>query len=373
MSKKSFWLVLAISAYSVNAVAVELTAEIIPGYDDNPYRLADNLNPDSSLFLDTEIKLEHKTDKIRLRAKVANRVHDGADDADSSTAKLDGRYKVKYELAGKKTVSHVNIEYKYNDKTYVARSTGQVGTDSGNDISDRYDYDSWKVEVKTAVSLNKVLKVGLQLDYKIKDYEDYNIAGLSDLDYEQFGLTNDWKYKIDKQSKFGLALNVARRDFDNKREKDLLGNKIAGTDLEYDYWSITTDYERDITKKLEAALLYSYEERRGNGDGYYDTDYSRVFAKLNYKVDDALKITGGITYQDREYLNTSTFDENDEASPSTEGYTINVGVEKGVMPASDFPTSIIAGIRYDDYDSNNSAYEYDRSQVYAGLKIGFGQ
>jgi len=364
---------LAISAYSANTVAVELTAEVIPGYDDNPYRLADNLNPDSSLFLDTKIKLEHKTDKIRLRAKVANRVHDGVEDADSLTAKLDARYKTKYELAGKDTVAQVNVEYKYKDKTYVARTTGQVGTDSGNDISDRYDYDSWKVEAKTTVSLNKALKVGLQLDYKIKDYEDYNIAGLSDLDYDQIGLTNDWKYKIDKQSQFGLVLNVARRDFDNKREKNLLGNKIAGTDLEYDYWSLTTEYDRDITSKLKGALSYSYEERRGSGDGYYDTDYSRMSAKLRYKADDALRITGGITYKDREYLNTSSFDENDETSPSIDGYTINVGMEKDVMLASDFPTSIVAGIRYDDYDSSNSFYEYDRFQVHAGVKIGFGQ
>jgi len=364
---------LVISAYSATTLAVELTAEIIPGYDDNPYRLADNLNPDSSLFLDTKIKLEHKVDKIRLRAKVTNRVHDGVDDADSLTTKLDARYKTKYELAGKDAVSQVNIEYKYKDKTYVARSTGLVGTDSGLDISDRYDYDSWKIGAKAMVSLNKALKVGLELDYIIKDYEDYNIAGLTDLDYDQIGLTNDWQYKIDKQSQFGLALNVSRRDFDNKREKDLLGNKISGTDLEYDYWSITTKYDRDITKKLESKLLYSYEQRRGSGDGYYDTDYSRVSGKLSYKADDTLKITGGITYQDREYLNTSNFDENDDASPSTEGYTVNLGLEKDVMQAKDFPTSIVAGIRYDDYDSNNSSYEYDRSQVYAGVKIGFGQ
>lgn len=374
MQKNHLWLVIAISAYSVSAIAVDLTAEIAPGYDDNPFRLADSFGPDSGLFLNTKVKLEHKADKIRLRGMIDNRAYEGSvDDADTFTAKLDGRYKTKYELFGKKATSYVKARYTHKDKTYVARSTGLVATDSGNDISDRYDYDSWKVDAKTTVSLTKALMVGLQLEYKKKDYEDYNISGLSNLDYEQIGLTNDWEYKIDKQSQFLLALNVAKRDFDNKREKDLLGNKIAGTDLEYDYWSITAAYERDLTKNLEASLQYAYEERRGSGDGYYDIDYSRASAKLRYKADDSLKITGGIAYQDREYLNNSAFDENDEASPSTEGYTVNLGMEKSLAFANDFPTSAIAGIRYDDYDSIDPVYEYERTQVYAGIKISFGQ
>lgn len=374
MQKNHLWLAIAISAYSVSAIAVDLTAEIAPGYDDNPFRLADSLDPDSGLFLNTKVKLEHKTDKIRLRGRFDNRAYEGAvDDADTFTAKLDGRYKTKYELAGKEAVSQVKVKYTHQDKTYVARSTGLIATDSGNNISDRYDYDSWAVDAKTTVSLTKVLKAGLQLEYKNKDYEDYNIAGLSDLDYDQIGLTNDWEYKIDRQSQFLLALNVAKRDFDNKREKDLLGNKIAGTDLEYDYWSIAATYDRDITKKLEASLQYVYEERRGSGDGYYDIDYSRASAKLRYKADDSLKITGGITYQDREYLNNAAFDENDDASPSTESYTIDLAMEKRIAFASGFPTSVIAGIRYDDYDSIDPVYEYERTQVYAGLKIGFGK
>jgi len=374
MKQNRLWLAIVISASSMSAAAVELTAEIAPGYDDNPFRLADSLDSDSSWFVNTKVQLEHKTDKIRLRGRFENRTYEGAsDDADTLGAKLDGRYKTKYELAGKQATSYVKIKYTHHDKTYVARSTGLVATDSGNDISDRYNYDAWAVDAKTTVSLNDALNVGLQLKYKNKDYEDYNIVGLSNLDYEQVGLTNDWQYTIDKQSQFGIALNVSRRDFDDKREKDLLGNKIAGTDLQYDYWSIATMYERDITKNLKASLLYAYEERRGSGDGYYDVDDSRASAKLGYKADDSLKITGKVTYQDREYINSSVFDENDEASPSTESYTIDLGMEKDLSSASDFPTSLVAGIRYDNYDSINSLYEYERTQVYAGIKIGFGQ
>jgi hypothetical protein len=374
MKKTYLWLAVAISTFSLNATAVDLTVEIAPGYDDNPFRLADNLDPDGGWFLDTSAKLEHKADKIRLRGMIDNRAYEGSvDDADAFTAKLDGRYRTKYELAGKEATSHIKVGYTHKDKTYVARSTGLIGTDSGNNISDRYDYDSWEVEAKTAVNLTEALEVGLQLEYKNKDYEDYNIAGLSNLDYELIGLTNDWKYKIDKQSQFELDLNIANRDYDDKREKDLLGNKIAGTDLEYDYRSIAATYERDITKNLEASLQYAYEERRGSGSGYYDIDYSRASAKLRYKADDSLKITGGITYKDREYLNRSSFDEEDEASPSTEGYTVSLGMEKSLALANDFPTSLIARVKYDDYDSPDSVYEYDRTQVYAGIKIGFGK
>jgi len=374
MQKKHLWLAVAISASSMTATAVELTAEIAPGYDDNPFRLADRFDSDNNWFLNTKVKLEHKVDKIRLRGQFENRDYDGAtDDADTFAAKLDARYKTKYELAGKKAMSYVKVEYKHKDKTYVIRSTGLVGTYTGRDISDRYDYDQWGVDAKTTVSLNKALDVGLQLKYKNKDYEDYNITGLSNLDYEQVSLTNDWLYAVDKQSKVGVALNVAKRDFDNKREKDFLNNRIAGTDLKYDYWSISTTYERDITKNLEASFLYFYEERRGSGNGYYDIDESRASAKLRYKANDSLKFTGKIAYQDREYRNAPIVVANEDLTPSTEGYTIELGMEKEMAPISDFSTALVAGIRYDEYDSINASYEYDRTQVYAGVKVGFGK
>jgi len=374
MNGNSIWLAIAISTYSMNISAVDLTAAIAPGYDDNPFKLSDSLDPDGGWFLDTKVKLEHKADKLRLRAQLKSRAYEGdLDDADTFAAKIDGRYKTKYKLAEKDATSHLKLEYKHHDKTYVSRTTGVIGTDSGSDIPDRYDYNAWKLEAKTAVNVTEALTVGLQLDYREKDYEDYGFLGLSNRDYDQIGLTNDWVYKIDKKSKINLGLNIKNRDFDDKREKDLSGDDIAGTDLEYDYWSITMGYALDITKNLEARLKYAYEEKRDSGEGYYDTDYSRLSANLHYKVDDSLRVTGGITYQDRDYLNDSVVDENDEASPSTEGYTLNIGLDKKLASISDFPTSLFAGVKYDTYDSNDSVYEYDRSQVYVGIKVGFGQ
>ncbi len=372
--KQRLWLAIAISSFSLPAGAVSLTAEIAPGYDNNPFRLADSFDPDSGWFADTNFKLEHKTDKVRLRAQLDNRAYEGdVDDADIFTGKLDARYKTRYKIGDKKTTSHVTVEYKNRDKTYVARSTGQVGTFSGEDIGDRYDYESWSLEAKTSVYFTRALNVGLQLDLLDKDYEDYDIAGLSNLDYDQIELTNDWSYRIDKQSKFLFELNFAKRDFDDKREKDLLGNTIAGTNLEYDYRGFAIGYERDITEHTEFEVEYAYEERRDSGDGYYDIDYSTLSAKLRYQPDDALRVTADISYRDREYINSDVFDENDEAEPSTDGYTFRLDMDKKLAFAKDFPTSLIAGFRYDDYDSNDSAYEYDRSQLYAGVKVKFGK
>ena len=375
MQKNRLWLAVAISTYSMTATAVNLTAEIAPGYDDNPTKLADSFDPDGGLFLDTKVKLEHKEDKIRLRGQLDNRAYEGkVDDADVFVGKLDARYKTKYEIAGKKATSHLMVDYKHRDKTYVSRSTGQIGTFSGNDIRDRYDYDAWGLEAKTTVNLTKALKTSLQLDFLDKDYEDYNSPGLSNFDYDQIGLNNDWSYKIDKNSKLAFELSIANREFDDKREKDLLGNTIAGTNLEYDYFAFLIGYERDISDKLEASLKYTYEERRDSGEGYYDTDYSTVLAKLRYKADDTLKITGSISYQDKDYINGSVFDEvDDDGEPSRDGYTLKLNVDKKLAIATDYPTSLIAGIRYDDYGSNDPAYEYDRSQLYAGIKMEFGQ
>jgi hypothetical protein len=134
------------------AYAVELKGEIATGYDSNPYRLSDSLDDGEAWFVDTNVFVNQKFGKFKLSGALKNRAHEGSfNNADVLTGKLKGRYKSKYNAMGKKFRSSVAIETGFKDKTYVIRTTGNIGTSSGQKIEDRYDYDYWKLSTLSSV------------------------------------------------------------------------------------------------------------------------------------------------------------------------------------------------------------------------------
>lgn len=79
-----------------------------------------------------------------------------------------------------------------------------------------------------------------------------------------------------------------------------------------------------------------------------------------------------MTYQDLEYDNGTTVDEDDEVLPGKDGYTIKLHLEKDLGSIQSVPIALFAGVRYDDYDSDDALYEYDRVQVFTGIEASFG-
>jgi len=365
---------LILASLSASSFALEIDAELSPGYDDNPFRLTDNFDPEGGWYVDTELKAKQYIGDFRFRGALANRSYENSlDDGDASTVKLDGRYKKKYEIAGKKAFSHLIVKYGNKNKTYVQRSTGEVGTFSGQEIENRYDYDSWGGEAKTAVYFTKQLRVGLEVDYINKDYNDPSVAGLSNLDYDQFKISNDWTFKASDRSKFEFILSAAKREFDDKREKTLAGSNVAGTDLEYDLYSASISHKYKISPQLTSELELKYKDRSDNGSGFYDTDEYKVSAGIAYEIDEGLNLAINASYLDREYDNEQIVDENDDLHPGKDGYSISAHIEKDLDSIKILPLALFAGVQYDDYDSNDPNYEYDRVQVFAGVEMSFSK
>lgn len=369
MLKKSS-IALITACISTPSMAFELDLELSPGYDDNPFKLADHLHPDGGWYTDVEVKAKQQFEDFRIRGKVAHRAYENnLDDADETTVTLDARYKKNYTISGKKAFSHLIVSYKDKNKTYVQRSTGQVGTFSGSRIENRYDYDAWGAEAKTAVYFTDALRIGLEVNYLNKDYNDPNVVGLSNLDYDQVTFSNDWNYEITDNDDVEIVVEYARREYDDKREKDLSGSSIAGTDLEYDYYSGAIGYEHKFSSDFSMELKASYEERRDSGEGYYDTDEFKLGAEINYTISPSLELAAGVTYRDKDYVNEPVSDEVDDVHPSTDGYTYKLHLEKDLGKVVEYPVAAFFGVQYDDYDSEDPNYEYDRMRAFAGVEI----
>lgn len=135
---------LILATITSHSYAIELDADIALGYDDNPLKLADHFNPNGGWFVDSEFKAKQEFGQFRFRGAVTNRTYENSlDDADFTMVKLDGKYKQRYMISGKKAYSLFIIKYANKNKTYVQRSTGEVATFSGQNNENRYDYDTW--------------------------------------------------------------------------------------------------------------------------------------------------------------------------------------------------------------------------------------
>ena len=354
------------------AQAATLDAELAIGHDSNPFTLADKFNPESAIFIDTKLRARQQLEAIRLTAQIDHRAYDGlSGNGDNTRSKLEARYRTRYEIADKKTISYLTFDYVDRDKTYVSHATGLPGTFSSQSIDDRYDYSRLGIEAKTRIYLDKKLKTDISLAIQNRDYQDYNIPGLSDFDYQQIDLSNGWSYEKDKKNTLEFDIKLSQRTYDNKRERELDGATISGTDLEYDMYSMSFAHEHIFSEKYLSELKLYMANRSDSGPGYYDTSDLRLTAKLRYSMDKKTDFDTSLTYRDYEYDNNVIIDPDDEGNPGKKGYTLRLEMNKEIN-LSKTPGEFFAGLRYDDYDSNDSNYIYDRLQIFAGIKVKLG-
>ena len=374
------WKKIAVAGFSIlficnPAHSVELKGDTTLGYDSNPFRLRDGLNPDGGAFVDIGLRAKHAFENnFGLKGVLKNRSYESSsDNGDKVYMDLGAQYKKRSVWWGKRVRFHVGGGYEYRNKTYVQRSTGEKATFNGRNIEDRYDYDSWKANALGSVRLRKGLHTDLEVEYKSRDYENYHIDGLSDLDYDQAILTNQWRYTQNKNSKFKLALHVGRRNFDDKREKDKNGDDITGTDLEYDYYGAKLSHRYQVNPDFNVKWEAGYEERRDNSSsGYYDTNEWDIGVGLRYRIGNDWYLVADASYIDRDFTDRlAPVDENDIESPDKNGYEFEVQIEKNLGEFYELATKAYFGASYEDYDSHEPSYVYDRYQAFAGIKVQF--
>ncbi len=356
---------------STNAAAVEFDLSIAPGYDSNPFTLSNDKNPESGLFTETKMELTVKQDKFRWRAKVSNELYEVAN-ADNSRLKLNGRYRSEYKVSDNRTRSTISLAYNQRDKTYVSHSTGAVGTFAGQSIADRYDYDSIVADMDTRFTLSKATDTTVGVKLTDKDYHDYSIPGLSNFDYSQLEISNLWEFEYDNNNDLEIEISVSNRDFDDKRTRLLDGSTVAGTNLKYDMLTVSFGFDHKFDEQMSSNLSLRYATRSDNGAGYYDTEEYRLKLKLKYEISESWSVSPNLTYIDRVFVNNITVDPNEISEPAKDGFSIGLKIDKALSNFYGNPMEFFIEVDYDDFDSNDPDYRYDRIQLLTGLQISFG-
>ncbi|MEW8237432.1 MAG: hypothetical protein AB2727_04490 [Candidatus Thiodiazotropha taylori] len=357
---------------SHSGYAIALKADAAIGYDNNPFRLNDSFSSQDGKYLDLKMKAKQKFDNgITINASGKSRNYNSSkSDANQFLFGIGAMYKHNAEIYNKKSTVKVAAGFKLKDKTYVSRFTGDIGEYGGNDISDRYDYNSFSLNASFDLKISKKLITEIGLNYRNRDYEDYNINGLSNLDYSQYYLTNDWTYKQNKKNKYDFKLYLGARNYDDKREKNLSGSEIAGSDLEYDYFGVSIGHRYKVDKDISISWELKYQDRKDSGTGYYDMDEIIADIGIKYRFISNWRFIGSLLYIDRNYpVRISISDENDIQSPDKQGYAIKFRFERELPEITRYDTRAYIGMIYEDYDSDEPAYVYDRMQIMTGIKI----
>lgn len=271
-----------------------------------------------------------------------------------------------FELT-KKSALYAGIILGYHREIYYDRDDGlgKVSAVSATDISDRYTYSNAGVEVAYRHDLGKV-KYDVFASLEKRDYEDPVVVSQYDHDYLKFGGSVD--YDLAAATKVSAGYRYSVRDYDDRRARDLNGNILtANPKLEYTYHTVDLTLRQRVSKSLVAYVDYTRQERKDEFVGYNDYSQNRYKVRAIYTPLEDLRLRVAASYWDREYDRAFAFDDPAGGKKDYSGITFDAGAEYGYAKN----VSLWADLNYDSQDTTDLRYEYDRTQLAAGVKYEF--
>lgn len=353
----------------------EFSGHLQYGQDTNPFRLREVLDQRESGFMEMDLRLQRRHESGFGFAVRTNFIYfgDEAEDADRSTASGAVDYKGKSVFLGQKFDFDARVRYTDFNMTYVSRSTGLIGTSSGVPTPDRRDTSTWDARARVQFKPVDDLKLRITADGRKRDYVDYTDVGLSDLDFTHWSLGADATYSPIDRHEFTAGTYYRLRDYDNREGRDLIGDPVLGSELEYEFGQFNMGWEFEINEGHSLEAFYGYEIRDDNVSGYYDTTEHEFGARYRYTAPSKNRLSLQATYVDYAYDNNASDSiiENDEPISSKEGYKISAGYDYFLFSSDSADYWVTSEITREDYDSVEDNYIYDRMIFQVGFKATF--
>jgi len=356
---------------SFQSLAVNFSSNIHIGFDDNPHSLSEPRNPLSDKYFHGDVKLSSDF-KSPILFKLRLRKSEYVDDDRASWSKTYAElgYKSKFKSGRKTWRYRFSVDAAKNDKTYVSKSTGLIGSFGGFSIADRYDSKLTNFNAEVSFRNRQKTKYSFGFQHRNKDYEDFSIAGLSDLDYRHNRLKFEINNRLSDTARLVFGLSFTAREYLDRRADDLAGNDIAGTDLELDYRSYKLSYIHRVAKKIKWTYSVGIAERNDNSSGYQDSDniYASISGRYRLENDRQLKLS--LRYSDADYPNqlTTTTALGDEDDREKNGYKVNLEYQQLLNKGVSFSSHYFVELNFADFDSPNPDYIYQRSALAAGFR-----
>ena len=348
-----------------------INATIVYGLNTNPHKLSSELTPVEQEYAAGEFKFRAKFfDTLYLAARADKSVYFDDARADEFNASASIAVRSKFKVFKKRFRYKIGANYRAKDKTYVSKTTGLVATFGGQSIADRYDSTQNNYIAELSYKPYKSLNVEFAYEGRDKTYEEFQIAGLSNLDYSHQRYRLGLEYKASSVGKFFLNGAFKQREYVDKRAKDLEGDDILDTDLIYDYFTTNIGYIYKPDKKTRWKYAYNYESRRDNSSGYYDGTSGYLSMSASYQLGDYHFIKGRFKYSKFSFENQ--LDEGDtpldEDAKEKQGGTIMVGYEWVLATLFDNNLALYLELEHSTFTNTNLIYSYEQNKASAGIR-----
>ncbi len=356
------------------AAQAQVTATLEGGYDSNPYRLSDVFDQRAGGFLDTELRFEHSFENgFGLDARLGH-LASQSENGDRTQYALTFGYEREADVFGKPAELEFHVRGSGLDRTFISRSTGEVGEFGGSDIANRFDQDSLELRARADISLSQAWTLRLQGDARTRSYEDYTGLGLSNLDYDQVFAHARLRYWPDRITDAQLGVSLGHRVFDDRRGRALDTGFLAGTDLEFTYFNIDASWKYVFRPDHDIRFAYSYDGREDNVTGYYDTGLHRTRIRYRYMPEWGRRLSAEIEYRDFDFDNIpAALIVNDEENVApNDGVRFTLSYDRRLVRSDEREVWLDLSLTYDDFSSPNEAYNYDRVVARVGFVFEFG-
>lgn len=348
------------------------------GYDSNVFELSPDIGERDGFYTELEASVEATGTAARGWTKradigVSGQLFESAVDDGNR-----GRFYVRARGdSAEKYGEHGwewSLRYQLRDQTYVSRLTGLVATDPvGNEIDDRYDSGHGELEAQWRLPGKAFGRLSLDAAVSDRNYRrDYEQFGLDRLDYYQYGIGPG--YQIGEgDDQFRVRLMAEERAYRDRRTSDAAGNPVAGTDLEYRYYSAEARFRHRFDGRSAVSLTGGYEIREDNGVGFADRTEWHAGVEWSWRLsrDSRLRLEG--EYRSRVFDGQVVGDPtiNDE-SPEKKGFDARIQYSRPFPFLDIRGFSLVAEGRWESFDNSSDArYAYDRVIGFLGVRQDF--
>jgi hypothetical protein len=349
---------------------------VVSGVDSNPYRLADPGNGQAifnAVSADQDLsKYIGKNNRMFLDVSGDGVLYQG-DYKDASEWAVRARVGFKSKHRSPEVFhfrTRLQVEGELERDTYVERSTGTVATFGGEDIGDRFDTNTVRfrsvIDAKPLSWLRSILDISAE---RVNYVEDYASLGITELDYEQGTAVAELKFRLSEAVTLSMSTPVSVRRYLNREARDLDGNLIPGSGLEYTYYGADAGLVFKPSRALRLSLKGSYELREDNESGYYDRTRLTGAMNMSYAFgQNSLRLRA--IYSSRELREDAPPAPTDptQYGRTREGYTTSFVYERR-FGYQRLPTFIFLEARYRSYDNSDPIYAYDRGMAVVGISI----
>ena len=359
----------------VPPAVAEVTATVGIGYDDNPFKLSDANNDDEGALLDAGLRVEQSLGgNFALDARVRHIVADGgSEDASRTTYSAILEYETDSELFGKPAELLFHGRVAGMDKTFVSRNTGSVGVFAGTQVPDRFDYTSFELRGRLDLDVSDTSTLRFQLDVRDRNYEDYTAIGLSNLDYQQVFGNFVWRYQPSDTHDIRLGAALGQRAYDNRQGRALDGTFVPDSNLDFTFFNADASWKYDLNNKSDIRFSYRYNTREDSVGGYFDTTRHTGTLRYRYRPGRDNRFAAELGFTDFTYDNipASAIINNEENLGPNDGLSGSLSYDRRLFENDDRDLWLETKIAYEDFDSDNVNFVYDRSVLQVGLKYEF--